>query len=79
MEILFNVFYYLCFGCGVFFFLVDVVFVFTLILAVVVNRICFVFTVERCPLLLRFVYYVLLLYVCVTCLLCPIVVLLPPG
>jgi hypothetical protein len=55
---LFNVFYYLCFGCGVFF-LVDVVFVFTLVLAVVVNRICFVFTVERCPLLVCFVYYVL--------------------
>jgi hypothetical protein len=30
-------------------FLVDVVFVFTLVLAVVVNRICFVFIVERCP------------------------------
>jgi hypothetical protein len=29
------------------------------ILAVVVNRICFVFIVERCPLLLCFVYYVL--------------------
>jgi hypothetical protein len=42
-----------------FFFLVDVVFVFTLVLAVVVNRICFVFIVERCPLLLYFVYYVL--------------------
>jgi hypothetical protein len=43
----------------VFFFLVDVVFVFTPVLAVVVNSICFVFIVERCPLLLCFVYYVL--------------------
>jgi hypothetical protein len=79
---LFVIFYYLCFGCAVFF-LVDVVFVFTLVLAVVVNRIGFVFIVERCPLLLCFVYYVclnvLLLCVCVTCLLCPIVVLLPLG
>jgi hypothetical protein len=41
------------------FFLVDVVFVFTLVLAVVVNRICFVFIVKRCLLLLCFVYYVL--------------------
>jgi hypothetical protein len=31
----------------------------TLHIAVVVNRICFVFTVESCPLLLCFVYYVL--------------------
>jgi hypothetical protein len=57
------------------FFLV-VVFVFTLVLDVVV-------VVERCPLLLCFVFVsclnVLLLCVCVTCLLCPIVVLLPPG
>jgi hypothetical protein len=36
-----------------------VVFVFTLVLAVVVNRICFVFIVEMCPLLLCFVYCVL--------------------
>jgi hypothetical protein len=48
--------YYLCFGCC--FFLV-VVFVFTLVLAVVLNRISFVFIVERCPLLLCFVYCVL--------------------
>jgi hypothetical protein len=66
----------------VFFFLV--VFVFSLVLAVVVNRVCFVFIVVGCPLLLYFVFVsclnVLLLSVmCVTCQLCPIVVLLPPG
>jgi hypothetical protein len=40
---------------GVVFFLVVVVFVFSLLLAVVVNRICFVFIVVGCPLLLCFV------------------------
>jgi hypothetical protein len=64
-----------------FFFLV--LFVFSLVLAVVVNRICFVFILERCSLLLCFVFVsclnVLLLCVCVTCLLYHIVVLLPPG
>jgi hypothetical protein len=49
----------LCVWMWCFFFLVDVVFVFTLVLAVVVNRICFVFNVESCPLLFCFVYYVL--------------------
>jgi hypothetical protein len=39
--------------------LVVVVFVFTLVLAVVVNRTCSVFIVERCPFLLCFVYCVL--------------------
>jgi hypothetical protein len=71
------VFWVLCF-----FFLV--VFVFSLVLAVVVNRICFVFIVVGYSLLLGFVFasclIVLLLCVMrVTCRLCPIVVLLPPG
>jgi hypothetical protein len=65
-----------------FFFLV--VFVFSIILAVVVNRICFVFIVVGCSLLLCFVFVsclnvLLLCVMCVTCRLCPIVVLLPPG
>jgi hypothetical protein len=60
----------LYFGCGVFFFLVDVVFVFTLVLAVVVNRICFVFVVEMCPLLLCFVYCVLFECVVTLCNMC---------
>jgi ammonia channel protein AmtB len=47
--------------------LVVVVFVFSLVLAVVVNRICFVFIVERCPLLLCFVYWVLFEYVVTLC------------
>jgi hypothetical protein len=61
-----------------------VVFVFSLVLPVVVHRICFVFIVERYPLLLCFVFVsclnmLLLCVMCVTCRLCPIVVLLPPG
>jgi hypothetical protein len=40
---------------GVVFFLVVVVFLFSLVLAVVVNRICFVFLVVGCPILLCFV------------------------
>jgi hypothetical protein len=66
----------------VFFFLV--VFVFSLVLAVVVNGICFVFIVVGCSLLLYFVFVsclnvLLLCVMCVTCRLCAIVVLLPPG
>jgi hypothetical protein len=44
---------------GVVFFLVVVVFVFSLVLAVVANRICYLFIVVGCPLLLCFVYCVL--------------------
>jgi hypothetical protein len=60
------------------------VFVFSLVLAVVVNRICFVFIVVGCSLLLRFVFVsclnvLLLCVMCLTCRLYPIVVLLPPG
>jgi hypothetical protein len=61
-----------------------VVFVFSLVLAVVVNRICFVFIVVGCSLLLCFVFVaclnaLLLCVMCVTYRLCPIVVQLPPG
>jgi hypothetical protein len=51
-----------------FFFLV--VFVFSLVLAVVVNRVCFVFIVVGCPLLLCFVYYVLFECVVTLCNMC---------
>jgi hypothetical protein len=61
-----------------FYFIVVVVFVFSLVLAVVVNGICFVFIAERCPLLLCFVYCVLF-GMCCYFVLCPIVVLLPLG
>jgi hypothetical protein len=49
-----------------------------------VVRICFVFIVVGCSLLLCFVFVsclnvLLLCVMCVTCLFCPIVVLLPPG
>jgi hypothetical protein len=61
-----------------------VVFVFSLVLAVVVNRICFVFIVVECSLLLCFVFVsclnvLLLCVMCVTYRLCPIIVLLSPG
>jgi hypothetical protein len=46
------------------------IFVFTLVLAVVVNRTCFVFIVERCPLLLCCVYYVLIECVVTLCMCC---------
>jgi hypothetical protein len=53
------------------------------VFAVVVNRICFVFIVVRCPLLLCFVYCVLIECVVTSCnvlLVCGVlVVLLPPG
>jgi hypothetical protein len=52
------------------FFLVVVVFVFTLVLAVVVNRICFVFIVVGCSLLLCFVYCVLFDCVVTLCNMC---------
>jgi hypothetical protein len=66
------------------FFLVVVVFVFSLVLALVLNRICFVFIVIGCSLLLCFVFVsclnvLLLCVMCVTCRLCPIVALLPPD
>jgi hypothetical protein len=66
---LFNVFCYLCFGCCVFL-VVVVVFVFSLVLAVVVNRICFVFIVVVCSLLLCFVYCVLFECVVTLCNMC---------
>jgi hypothetical protein len=52
------------------FFLVVVVFVFSLVLSVVVNRICFVFIVVGCSLLLCFVYCVLFDCVVTLCNVC---------
>jgi hypothetical protein len=61
-----------------------VVVVFSLYIAVVVNRICFVFIVVGCPLLLCFLYCVLIECVVTSCnvcylSVCVLVVLLPPG
>jgi hypothetical protein len=51
-------------------FWVIVVFVVFVVLAVVVNRICFVFIVVGCPLLLYFLYCVLIECVVTSCNVC---------
>jgi hypothetical protein len=75
--------YYSCFGCIIC--VLDVVFFssccicITLVLAVVVNKYLLCIRCGKVSLIVVFCLNMLLLCICVTCLLCSIVVLLPPG